>query len=704
VAAVARRDERWRVDLAGVAAASPGPAAPVRVRVHGAAESGIPSLAEALPGDRIRARVRLAAPRALRNPGVPDRLHRTRREGVGGRATLVHPALHVRLPEREGLHPLRGVERLRRRAGRRLAAREEGGALLRALALGQRDGLARSTSESFARLGVSHLLAVSGLHLGLVAALVYGGARALLRRAAVLAARRDARSAALVCALVAAAAYALLAGSGVPVRRALVLLLALAARVLLGRPGGSAAPLAAAALVVLAREPHALFEAGAQLSFAAAAALSGAAAGRPLASRPERGGAGAARRLALDALGASATALLATAPLAAFHLGRSAPLALPVNLVAIPWTAFVLLPSALAAAAAAALPASTPGDALIAGAARIAHLSERVPVALAAALPGDPVPAPPAFGWLVASGLLALAALATSRLGARVAGAVGVGLALALAPPAVVAPGPPRLVVLDVGQGDAVLVQGRSGAVLVDAGLAGPGGIDLGRTAVLPALRALGVARLDLAVATHGDLDHRGGLVAVLGAVPVGALWLPTGGLADPAFGELVAAALRRGVAPLERGAGSPVARVGDLVVEPLWPPSGPARGSRNDRSLVLRVRVGDRWVLLAGDLEADGERRLLASGAELRSDVLKLPHHGSRSSSTRALLDAVAPRVTVASAPCAGRYAMPHPAVLRRVRETGAALWWTGRDGAVLVGLSEPLRVWGTGEPAACP
>jgi competence protein ComEC len=249
---------------------------------------------------------------------------------------------------------------------------------------------------------------------------------------------------------------------------------------------------------------------------------------------------------------------------------------------------------------------------------------------------------------------------------------------------------------LDVGQGDAVLVQGRRGALLVDAGLAVPDGPDLGAAVVVPALRALGVARLDLVVASHADLDHRGGLPAVLRTFPVDRLWLPHGAVGDPGFAELLAAARGAGVPVVEQGAGGRPLAVGDLRVEPLWPPPGELAGSRNDRSLTLRIDVAGRRVLLPGDLEAGAEARLLAAGADLRADVLKLGHHGSRTSSSAAWLAAVGAEVAIVSAPHAGRFGMPHPEVVERTRGAGAALWWTGRDGAVLIGLEPVLHVRG--------
>jgi competence protein ComEC len=695
---VARDGASARVELERAAVVPSGPPIPTRLRLWLASEPGTaPGLGSALPGERIRAHVRLAAPGGRRNPGAADTAQRARRAGIGATGTLVHPALWVRIPEREGLRPLAGVHALRRRASERLAGFGPGGDLLRALALGEQGALAAATREAWAALGISHILSVSGLHLALVAALAFGAARRVLARSAWLAATRDVRELALALALAAAAGYAALAGGGVPVRRALVLLAALAAAAAARRPKGSASALAAAAIAILAVEPEALFDPGAQLSFAGSAAL---------ASRLARVGPaapGAWRSALRDGLRASATALLATAPIAALHFGRSAPFALVANAVAVPWTGAVLLPGALAAALAALLPAHPALDLALAALAGIAALSLRACGAAAACLPVLPPGAPPAAPWLALAALLAAAGLRARGTAARVALALALGIVLALAPPARVAPDPPRVVFLDVGQGDAALVQSARAAVLVDAG-GSAGGYDPGLAQVGPALRALGVRRLDLLVVSHGDLDHRGGVPAVLARFDVGELWLPLGSARDPGFDALRDAARAAGVPVRERGAGSPAWSRDGLRVTPLWPAAPSGAASRNDRSLVVRVEAAGRRVLLPGDLERDGEAALLASGADLRADVLKLPHHGSRTSSTPELLAAVGAGIAVASAPCAGRFGMPHGEVVRRARASGAALWWTGRDGAVRIGLAPRLHALGTGDPRACP
>ncbi|RIK97219.1 MAG: hypothetical protein DCC71_21865, partial [Proteobacteria bacterium] len=133
------------------------------------------------------------------------------------------------------------------------------------------------------------------------------------------------------------------------------------------------------------------------------------------------------------------------------------------------------------------------------------------------------------------------------------------------------------------------------------------------------------------------------------------------------------------------------------LAIETLWPPRDAPRGaSSNARSLVLRVSVAGRTVLLPGDVEAASEAALIAARAPLRADVLKLAHHGSRTSSSAAWLGAVDGAIAIASAPRFGRFGMPHPEVIERLRAARYALWWTGRHGAVLVGLDPVVWVRG--------
>lgn len=632
-------------------------------------------LAARAEGERIRARVRLQPGGGLRNPGAVDRSATRRRRGIGAEARLVDARLAMRLVESP-------VPSIRRGLACRLLQAGTGGELLAALAVGDRSGLDPEAREAFRRLGIGHLLAVSGLHLALVAALGFAVVRCCALRIGFLAETTDARMWACAGAGLAAVGYALLAGWGVPVRRAMVLVLVSLVALGLRRRSAPVHALSAAGLWIALRDSSAVFGLGPQLSFVATGALL-------LDRRPAEG------RLAAG-LRVSSTVIAAGAPVLAAHGVSSTPAGLLANLVAVPWTAVVLLPAALVAAGLAALEPSAWIDGGLGACAWIGKLSLEVVLGAAAWLPAQPAAPVSGPGVMLVTGV-ACASLRARRTRARFLLAALASSAAALAPAAIPGPEPPRVVVFDVGQGDAILVEGREGAILVDGGWAMPGGADLGRSAVLPALEALGVARLDLLVATHADLDHRGGLPSLLEALPVGEVWLPAGRREE--LEELLAAAARRGVVVREQHARPGSARVGDLEVEVLWPPPDDRGRSRNDSSLVLRISVAGTRILLTGDIGESAERGLLASQVDLRADVLKLPHHGSRTSATLPFLEAVDPEIGLLSAPCSARRRLPTSEVFERARRVGLPLWWTGRDGALWVEIRDaPVRraVWG--------
>ncbi|MBW2666843.1 MAG: DNA internalization-related competence protein ComEC/Rec2 [Deltaproteobacteria bacterium] len=688
----------YRIDLRDVTAAGPEDArVPQRVRLYGEpTPAGLLAIERRLPGERVWLAARLRSPSQRRNPGSSSPDLALDRAGIGAVGSLLHPALQVRLPEREGLRPGVWIARRRAELNQRLAAAGRGAGLLRALALGDRRAPSPELNDAFARLGISHLLAVSGLHLALVASVAFGVARLTFGRSAFLAARCDTRGIALFVALAAALGYAFLTGWGVPVRRAAILLVGLALAFAGGRRRAAWPLLSAAALAVLAQEPGALFQPGAQLSFIATAALIAAARHAPAITQPRGVIAGYGESL----LRASASVVALTAPVAALHFGRAAPFALVLNLVAIPWTACVLLPAAGFALVGAALEPGPWAGKLLRVTGVAAEWTGGAVTALDHALPIVPSVGPPSSASVCV--LLALAgfSLLAKRTSSRVALAMAITLVLVLAPPRPVEPAPPRVVVLDVGQGDALIVQDRDAAILIDAGPALRSGFDFGARVVVPALAALGIRRLDLAIATHADLDHRGGLPAVLRSIPVRELWLPYGTRDESGFRDILELARRRGVRVRERGAGAASSEIGGMRVTPLWPPEDSLPDSRNDASLVVRVDVAGRRLLFPGDIERGAEAALVARGADLRAEVLALPHHGSRTSSSARFLAAVGAEVALVSAPCGGRYAMPHPDVVVRVRAHGLPLWWTGRDGALLVGLAGPLHVVGYADP----
>ena len=246
------------------------------------------------------------------------------------------------------------------------------------------------------------------------------------------------------------------------------------------------------------------------------------------------------------------------------------------------------------------------------------------------------------------------------------------------------------MTVLDVGQGDALLLDLPGAVWLVDGGGAPGSRRDVGEDTVVPALRARGIDRLDRVVLTHGDADHIGGLFAVLEQLQVGELLVPTRQHLSSAERMLLNLARRQGVSILIADEGAelgplPGGTHGALLhPSPGWEPADP--GDRNARSVVFRIGLGGIDFLLTGDIEAETDRHLLDRGVLTPAAVLKLAHHGSRTSTTPELLGAVDPLLALTGAGQDNRFGFPHTSVVQRLRAHGTEMYWTGRHGALRV------------------
>lgn len=552
------------------------------------------------------------------------------------------------------------------------------GPLVASLLLAQRDGLDRAVRERYARAGLSHLLAISGLHVGLVAGILLLLAGALRLEPRVAAALAGAGTVAYVLFLGAPDSAA---------RAALQIVLVLAARVL-QRPARPEALMAAAALALLARDPTALVAPGFQLSFAGVAGLLvlRGPLKRSLDRLVGRRGGKAGRWLA-DAVATSAAASLATAPVVAWHFGRVAPVGIGANLLAIPLLGAAVPAMALALLLDLAWPGA--GRFLAGGAGLLLGALDRT-AAIAAAVPGGTAAVLPATGVLLAAAAGAgyLLSRRLGRVGGPVRAAVWAATAGAVLAAAPLRPGGDRveLHVVDVGQGDAIAIRSPAGRwLLVDAGIARDGW-DAGSRRVVPYLGRRGARRLEAVIITHPDADHMGGAAAVIRAFRprwVGDPGLPAGKAGYLRVLESAAGARTRWVA-LRRGLSF---HLDGMDVTFLYPGPLPPDGEANASSVVLRVEYGEFSALLTGDAPASVERALVERyGPALEADVLKVGHHGSATSTSRELLAAVAPTHALISAGRGNRYGHPHPVVLARLARHGARVYRTDRQGSVVV------------------
>ncbi|KVC50851.1 DNA internalization-related competence protein ComEC/Rec2 [Burkholderia diffusa] len=662
-----------------------------------AARGAVPDLRAA---QRWRLVVRLKRPHAEANPGVRD-------SEATWLAAGIRAIGYVVAPERAQLLDARAsgwrasIDRMRDalRSGIDDAlgsdARHRG--IVTALAVGDQSGIGDADWRVLRNTGTSHLVAISGLHVGLIGAIAGGIVSWVWRRlrwrghAAALA--MPAPYAASVAALTAAAGYAALAGFNVPAQRAWWMIAAGAAAYLAGRSVPTSAVLCAALGGVLLVDPWAVVSAGFWLSFGAVAVILMAVAGWRAVREFDRGddrvtdGTAAvdcwrrlsawckrAGRRVAEATRVQYAVTIGLAPLTAAWFAQISVSGPFGNAFAIPWVSAVVTPVVLAGIG---LPA--PLDAY---AFRLAHAALEPMMALLRHLADWPA----GVFWLRMPDWPALTLAC-------------VGVAWVLMPRGwplrwaapmtwlpLVAPAPDapplggfRLTVLDVGQGASVLVETARRTLLFDAG-PGAESTHAGARIVAPALRARGIRTIDSLVLSHADADHAGGAAAVHAAADVRQL---LAGIAPQH--RLWRDAQAAGVADRLPCAGGQRWTWDGVVFTMLWPPGAAGAGATNERSCVLRIDAGDTSALLTGDIEARAERRLVEHARDaLAAKILVVPHHGSRTSSVEPFLDSVGPRVAVFPVGYRNRFGHPHRTVLARYEMRGIPLPRTDRDGAV--------------------
>jgi len=569
-------------------------------------------------------------------------------------------------------------------------------ALVGALAAGLRSELGPEWEERFARSGLAHVLSVSGLHVAALGLLLASALTLLLRTSPALVRRLDAGRPAALAALPLVWGYVLFTGEQPPaIRSSLMLTVVLLGRAL-WRPADALNALALAAGVLLVLDPASIRDLSLQLSFTAVLALILLAprlraripVRPPDPRRPERWRR-ALERLREGALGtcaASAAVTLASLPLVATAFHRASIVGCVVNVLALPVASALTVACALSAGAFCLTPALAAGPLWIASRAAGALLGL---VRAGAAVPGGVV-ALPSFSWpfalAFAAGLLGFA------LGVRRAGwLAALAVAAVLLRPQLQARPPLEVTVLAVGHGDAILVSSGRAHLLVDGGGV-PEGIDPGARVVLPYLRERGIHRLDVVALSHPHPDHALGLLSVLRDVPADRVWLPAGLAGGALVDALLAAA---GEARVERLGAGEVRALGAATVRVLSPAAdAPWLRTVNDRSLVLRVGIpGGGSVLLPGDAGAAVEERL----APLEATVVKVPHHGSRTASTPALVRAAHARLAIFSDGRFNRFGLPAAEVVERWRESGAEVLRTDVDGSIRVQFSGSDVRWET-------
>jgi competence protein ComEC len=600
-----------------------------------------------------RIRVRMKRPHGMVNPGGMDFERSALQQGIVATGYVREDPANAMLRQGACVDGIRA--RVARSIDATLANDPHAARLLRALSVGDERALDEHDWQIVRTTGIAHLIAISGFHVGLAA--VFGAllVRLLWWLVPVLGLRLARPLAEAAVAFPAAFAYGALAGFGLPTTRTLWMIAVVAGWRLLRRGSGFAEGFGLALAAILIVDPLSVLSAGFWLSFAGVALLAWTLA-------HDRGWRGHLKEIGLVPL----LMTLALLPLTVWFFGQASLIGPLANLAAVPFVSFVIVPLDLAACA--LLFAWPWAGALLLHA--CAHLVDALWWLLAhmaawpAAMQYFPATSVAAFGLacIGAAWLLAPRGVPARALG------IALLLPLCLPPASLPAEGAFRATVIDVGQGLSVLLRTRTHALLYDTGARYPSGFDLGEAVVVPTLHALGVRRLDGLIISHGDNDHAGGAASVLAAYPNIPVW---GG--EPA----------RGPVPMRQCHAGQHWRWDGVEFRIVSPPA-PVTLRDNDAGCVLLVTGEGGRLLLPADTSSAVESALAAEVPAGPPLVLVAPHHGSKTSSSLAYLDALRPRWAIASTGYLNGYHHPSPVVAARYAQLGIPLLNTPATGAV--------------------
>ena len=673
-------------------------------------------------GDRLQFRARIKSIRNFNNPGAFDYRRYLTFQKIWASAWV--SADRIRILDKDPDFRLSDTfARVRAALSGWMAGALPGrtGGIMAALVTGDRSGIPPQSRQQFNRLGIGHLLAISGLHIGIIATVSFGCLSWLCRRVAWLVTTGRARPAAAGLTLIPVAAYGLIAGMSPSTQRAVIMVAAFLAAIILDRDQDPLNTLAAAALAIMVIHPPALFSISFQLSFTAVFTIIYGLARlperllKPLAASEENWLPAKIADTLAGFFWVSLFALLGTLPLAMHYFNQVSYVGILTNFIFIPLVGFVTVPLALAATG------LYPLSGLLADC-----LLQAAGVVLARALAlADQLAAYP---WISArtvtlSWFEVVCVFGLTFLGLRLfkpahrpAGSrpgdfeadrrlAWIGLAAVV----LLLSGDAaywlnrrfwhrdlRVTCIDVRQGTAVLLEFPGGAtMLVDGGgYADNSVFDMGARVVAPLLWRRKILTVDTLVLSHPNSDHLNGLLFIAENFNVGEIWTNAEPADTAGYRRLTEIAREKQIPWPDYGDLPRAVNIGGARVSRLYPPDdflsrGPGAPARNvnDNSLVLRVVQDGVAFLFTGDIMRRAENELVRqAGSRLASSVLLVPHHGSNSSSTAGFLRRVKPDIAVISVGQGNWYGFPHKAVLARLRAIGSRIYRTDRQGAIML------------------
>ena len=630
--------------------------------------------------------------RLIDHPGPP---------GIGGRLAPARQALATRMEK--------------------VLAPEHAG-IVKALVLGDRRGISEDLRESFQRAGLGHLLAISGLHVGIVATAVFLVFSFFFKYVQPMLFNAWTQKGAAVASILVVWGYGFLAGMSPSTFRAAMMASVFLLAIIIGRTQDTLTSLAVAAMVIVILEPPALFSISFQLSFTAVAAIV-LGLGAVTAFREKKD---------MDSLWqrvwnrwgmfmwVSFFAILGTLPLVLYYFHQTSTLGLVSNLIFIPLLGFVLVPLALVSSFFLSFSAALSGwgfklcGVILGPALSCVRWVSQWPFSVTRLVTPSSVEIALYYGivamilWAVhgwhgrrmnrSEGVTGNGFSAWGTRGIKTAcllfGVLGLFSAVDVCYWVHRRYGSDllRATVIDVGHGNATLIEFPRGAtMLIDGGgFSDNAAFDVGKRIVAPLLWQAKIKTIDTVVLSHPNSDHLNGLVYILAHFHVKRVWANGEPADTKGYREFLSVIQTKGIKMPAYGCIKRHHIINGAELTLLYPPhdflkSKAVWRNSNNNSLVLRVSLGDVSFLIPGDIMAEGERELLAMAqGALSSDVLLAPHHGSRTSNTVGFLEAVEPRLIIVSSGEAGLGCFPHPTVLKRYQQVGAKIVMTGVHGAV--------------------